>query len=270
VVAVGQEKATPTHASFGCIGGPALAWFKAGAREDIAMKNKLILGFGMGALLMGAVWAATALGPAIAQTPGRQPTTLETSVGLVAAVRAPSGFKLEMSYSVQDGSSIRSDTVNVSAIEFYPHYIVYHGGGGGYLTVAGSNGSFPWSWGGYAQGEHAHTEQRILPDGTVSPQTVRRVFRHGYDPVQGMATLDFYGRRLTIEEDGRKLRIGDKVLDIPAGQPLDHNEAAFDGNLKLWDLPGPRPVFFVDQVTESSASMSVERSERTRLRRLIP
>jgi hypothetical protein len=121
------------------------------------------------------------------------------------------------------------------------------GGGGGYFTVAGSHGIFPRIWGGYTQGEHAHTEQRILPDGTVSPQTVRRVFRYGYDPVHGMAKLDFYGRQVTIEEDGRKLRIGDKLLDIPAGQRLDDDEAAFDGNRKLWHLPGPRPVIFVDQ-----------------------
>jgi hypothetical protein len=90
------------------------------------------------------------------------------------------------------------------------------GGSGGGLTIAGKHGLVPRFWDSYARGEHAGTEQQILPGGKVSEKVIRRVyFRHDYDPDAEVAKLEFYGHQFTVHSGGRKIRFRNTDLDLP-------------------------------------------------------
>jgi hypothetical protein len=91
------------------------------------------------------------------------------------------------------------------------------GGSGGGMTVSGRHGITSFRWDGYASGEHAGTEQQILPGGKLGPPVRRVYLRHDYDPARGRAILEFYGHRLVVHSEARKLHIKGEPRVAPPG-----------------------------------------------------
>jgi hypothetical protein len=116
------------------------------------MTRHWISGAGVGAITVGVLWAATAYYGATARAE-REPVPAPPVGGAgttppLAAIRSAEG-KITVRLVRQDDASRRSEhTVQgVTAIEFYPGYILYHKKDGGQVAFPEKTWYFTWTTG---------------------------------------------------------------------------------------------------------------------------
>ena len=114
------------------------------------------------------------------------------------------------------------------------------------MTTSGKNGLVGGPFYGYGKGSHGCDTWR-LRDGTIRNVGDLGMFSHDYDPKNGIAKLNFYGQKFTIENDARLLRINGQTFALPNATifPWSPDEGSPDDN-RLWNLPKGRAVILVD------------------------
>jgi hypothetical protein len=112
------------------------------------MTRHWISGAAFGAITVGVLWAATAFHEANARAQPAPPVGGARPASPLAAIRSAEG-KITVRLVRQDEPSKRSEyTVKgVTAIEFYPGYILYHSKEGGQVAFPEKTWHFSWTTG---------------------------------------------------------------------------------------------------------------------------